>query len=186
MLHQQPQRLLDQPQPVFALHRTGHVDDEREIGGLALGGRDFAALDADPQQVVFVVEAELRRRAFEMDRKRLVVGRGVVVVEIVDELLDAHRLVGRQRAAVEVVAADRVRACVGVYRKSRKIVVVGVDERVDAVIFEKHRVIRRIVGRAHIFGNLAFPPLVHVARGYITRRFLVARLVARLIARTSV
>ena len=50
------QRVLHEPEPVVAVHRTRRVDHERQRGGAAIVVVDDLTLHADPDQVVVVVE----------------------------------------------------------------------------------------------------------------------------------
>ena len=70
--------------------------------------------------------------------------------EVVNELLEAHRILVRQVAIADVAAGDGVRGRVYVHREGGKVVVFGVDEGVDAVVLEKDGVVGLVVdgGRA--------------------------------------
>ena len=73
----------------------------------------------------------------------------------VHELLDAHRLRGRQIAALEIGARDRVGRVVHVHGEGREAVLLRVHERVHAVVLEEHRVVGLTVdgiGAAHRVG----------------------------------
>ena len=54
LVHQQRESLLDQPQPVFHVHRAGYVDDEDQGCILAVLIRDDLALQPGAHQVVFL------------------------------------------------------------------------------------------------------------------------------------
>ncbi len=147
---EQGEGLLHEAQPVLAGHRARGVDDEREGGVGPLGTGDLARLDADPEQHLVVGE-ERRRAAVADDRERPLRGWRVVLVEGVDELLDADRGRIGEVPVVDVALGDRVRRGVDVEREGGLPVALGGHERVDpgvlvgdAVVRRRRRVVRRI------------------------------------------
>ena len=148
-LHEETEGLLDEPEAVLAGHRARDVDDERErrIGTRPIG--DLARLEPDPEQHL-VLGQERAGAAVDVDRERVVLGRGVALVEVVDEFLDPDtRRVG-QVAVADVAPGDGVGGRVDVEGERRFPVLVGVDERVDprilvgdAVVWRGRRLFRR-------------------------------------------
>jgi hypothetical protein len=114
LVHQQRERLLDERQPAGALHRAGDVDEEDEVGRGRTPHVDFACTERDAQQIV----PRVPRRGGKLgrDAQRHVSRRrsGVTVREVVDELLDAHGVLGRQRALIEEAAHVGVRRAIDV------------------------------------------------------------------------
>ncbi len=132
LLDQHGQRLLDQVQLVRVHHRARDVDQEDQV---AVGPRralDLAALDADSHQPVLRPPGRLGHR--DVDREGVFAAgrrRGVVVVEVVDHLLDPHRVRRRQRAELLDEAAHvGVGRRVDVDREGRQRLLVHTDEGV--------------------------------------------------------
>jgi hypothetical protein len=89
VVDQAHEAVLEQRQLVLLGHRARHVDQEHEVARLADAERQHLALQADLHELVAV--RPRARRDLGADRERPVVGRlRVVVVEVIDQLLDAH------------------------------------------------------------------------------------------------
>ena len=98
------------------LHRARHVEQEHEVGIRPFPGRQFLAFQRDSYQPV------LRRPGclgdFRRDGKRPTVMRRLVVVrEVVDHLLNAHRIGGRQLPFAQEPAEIRIRGRIDVDRE---------------------------------------------------------------------
>ena len=123
-LDEQPERLLDELEPVLAGHRARHVDDERQRRRRPGVVGDVAGLDADPEERLVRGE-ERGRAAVGVDGERVVLGRGVALVEVVDELLDPDaRRIG-QVAVVDEPPGDGVGGRVDVEPERRLVVDAG-------------------------------------------------------------
>ena len=95
---------------------------------------DFAFV-ATPTRTMWRAGLQRRRRRFHHDRERRVAGRRRErVLEVVDELLDAHRGGRRQRALFELAARDRVRRGVDIGGERRQAILRRVGPRVLAVV----------------------------------------------------
>jgi hypothetical protein len=100
---QQPQRLLDERQAIFGRHRTGGVDEEDEVAGGHVLLVDRLGAEADAQQVVLGLPGAGGQFQREGDGLA-VLRRGVVVVEVIEEVGDAHGILRRQLPGVEAGA----------------------------------------------------------------------------------
>ena len=106
--HQHAHRALHERELVPVGHRAGHVEQEDEVRGRPVCTVEVARLEADPYQAVRGLPGT--RRGLDAHRERRAVGRGGICVrEVVDELLQAHRVGGRERFRVEEPADVRVR-----------------------------------------------------------------------------
>ncbi len=152
LICEQAERVLQQRQLVRRLHRARHVDQEHEVRGRPLGGGDVESLDADLHEQRLRIPR--RRRHFRSHAERHVAARRrrVAVVEIVDHLLDTHRVLRRQLAGVEEAAHVGVRA--------------GVDvdgERRDRLIGDEvHRVVVEVLIALGVGRLLIDGPAAHV------------------------
>ncbi len=139
LLDQQFQRALDQAEAVVHIHRAGDVDHEGQRSILAFLLRDLVALDADAQHLVTLGLGKGRGRAVDVDPKGLVRGRvGIALLEVIDIFLHAHRIAGRQVPILQVIAHDRVRTRIHIQREGGEIVILGIDGRIDPIVFEEH------------------------------------------------
>ena len=134
--------VLDRLEPRLALHRAGGVDDERQGRVIAGPVAHVASTQADAQDDLVGI-GERRRAAVDVDGEGVVLGRGVVVLEGVDPLLDAHAGRIRTVSVGDVALGDAVRGRVDVEREGRHPVLVGVDVRVDPRVVVGHPVERR-------------------------------------------
>ena len=141
LIHEELQRLLDQPQAILAGHGARDVDDERERGPGSLAVGHGPGLDADPDELL-AARQERGGPAVCLDREGPVLGRRIALVEVVDELLwpDAGR-VGQVTVGDES-SRDRVRGGVDVERERRDAVLGGIDVGIDARVLERHAVVR--------------------------------------------
>ena len=133
---------LDPLQPLPAVpgglaHGTGSVHHDDHAVGDHHVGQHVGRPHTHAQQHV-AVAAERRRRRLHVDHE-LVPLRPVAAVEVVDDLLDAHRLERRQHAAVQVVPGHHVGSGVHVQGERRQRVAVRVHERVDPIVPEDVR-----------------------------------------------
>ncbi len=119
LLDQETKRALEERQLVGARHRAGGVDEKDEIGRQPLGGLDLVALDADAQKLAALVPG--RGEQSEIDGERIVraLRPGIGVVEIIDHLLDSHRIDGRQHALLQETPDIGVGCGVDVDRQGR-------------------------------------------------------------------
>ena len=101
---QQLHRGLEQGQLVGVLHRPGDVDQEYEVRGRQPGVRRLVPLDADVQEMPVRVPGAGADLGVHGEGMRCVAGRRVGVVEVVHDLLDAHRVIGRDLAPLEETA----------------------------------------------------------------------------------
>ncbi len=105
---QHPQRRLHQRKLVFRAHRARHIDQKNQVRRRPRLRRDLAPLDADAHQPT--LRRPRRRDHREIRRERLAVTRRrsrVAIGEIVDQLLDPHRILRRQGAVGERGADHR-------------------------------------------------------------------------------
>ena len=146
LIHEEPERLLDQPQAILAGHGARDVDDERERGPGSLAVGDGPGLDADPYEL-FVGRQERGGPAVCLDREGPVLGRCITLVEVVDELLgpDTGRI--GQVAVGDEPPRDRVRGGVDVERERRDAVLGRIDVGIGARVPERHAVVRRDGGQ---------------------------------------
>ena len=119
LIDEEMQRALDQRQLVGVLHRSRHIDQEDEIAGRQVRRVDPPSLEADQEEpVLFVPGAarDLRRH-----RERLARGWiGIVIGEIVDHLLDAHRVARRPLVLGQEAADIAVGRAIDVDRERRE------------------------------------------------------------------
>ena len=113
LLDQPLQAPLDQRQLVRLLHRAGDVDQEDEVAGRPLGLVDRPGGDPDPRQPVIGVPGTARDLDVHGERVRAGFRwRGIVVGEVVEQLLDADGILGRERVlreeAPDVGVAGRI------------------------------------------------------------------------------
>ncbi len=133
LVDQFDERALDQLETVIGVHRTRHVDHERQRCPGPVVVVDTQTLHPDPDDDVVVVEG--RRCAVDGETERIV-GLVVAVVEGVHVLLGAHRLGRRALAVAQPLAGHAERSGVDIECEGRQGIVVGVDERPDAVVGE--------------------------------------------------
>ena len=98
---QQPEGIAQKRQLVRRVHRPGRVDEEDKIGTRRLRCRRHIALDADPHQLRLGIPWRGHDGDIRLERRVQAVGCRVVVREVVDELLHANRVRGRQYTLVE-------------------------------------------------------------------------------------
>ena len=132
---QHPQPPLDQGQFVVGVHGTGNVYQEHQVAGGPVAVQ-FLALQPDSHQPVLPVPRTLRR--FRVNGKRMLAARRrVVVFEVVDQLLDPHRIGLRQRVMLHQVGPRfRVGSGIDINRKGRQRLVERNVKRVLAQRFE--------------------------------------------------
>ena len=119
LLDEHPQRLLDQRQLVGLVHRARDVDQEDEVARRPLVVGDGTALQADAGEPVLGVPGAAGH--LDVDRERVVAGRGRVVVgEVVDQLLDPDGVLRRPRVLVEEAPDVGVGGGVDVDREGRQ------------------------------------------------------------------
>jgi hypothetical protein len=104
LLHQSPKCLLHQRELVLGLHGARHINQEDQIAGREIAGRNPLRLETDPDQPMFGCPGA--RPYFSRNRERMAAGAvGVCVREIVDQLFQPDR-VGRRQCALAQKAAD--------------------------------------------------------------------------------
>jgi len=106
LLDQHVERALREAESLVAVHAARDVEREDEVRALAVRRAHLLALHSEVQQVVAL--AVRRWKQLGLHRERRVLGRAVPVRERVHELFDAHCVFGRQRAAFERSARQRV------------------------------------------------------------------------------
>ena len=77
----------------------------------------------------------------------------VAVVEVVDELLDPHRLGFGQIAIHDEASSDSVGGRVNVHGEGREAVVLRIDERVDPIVLEEDQIIGSVVDGVRTTGS---------------------------------
>ena len=102
---QQLHGLLDQRQLVGVLHRAADVDQHHEVRVRPLARRQLVALDADVNQLAALAPGRVADDHRGLERLLARIRRGPGVVEVVDHLLDAHRILLRQHAAGRAACA---------------------------------------------------------------------------------
>jgi hypothetical protein len=144
LVDEQPQRALDERQLVVALHRARDVDEEDEVVRRQPLDRDGSRLQRDAHEAVPRLPRRRRHLGVDGDR-RVAGGGGEGVREVVDQLLEAHRVGRRARALRQEAAHVAVRRAVHVHREGRARVARDGEERVvlDAVVL-------LAVGRRHV------------------------------------
>ena len=119
LINQHTERIFHQRQPVLRPHRARHIDEEHKVGAWPFGGLQCVALDADMDELV----GSIPGRGDDGDRglERCVgsFGRGVGVGEIVDHLLDAHRVLLRHFPGIEGTAREGIGGRVDIEREGR-------------------------------------------------------------------
>ena len=99
-LHERAQSLLDERQPFGGLHRAGDVDEENEIARRPFVAREFLALERHAQQTMPGIPGTAR--GFDVRAERLLVRRRRVTIrEVVDQLLNAHRIARRKLIGIQ-------------------------------------------------------------------------------------
>lgn len=88
-----------------------------------------------------------RRGTFDVDGEGVVGGGLIALVEEVDELLHPHRVRVGQVAVVKEAPGRGVGRGVDVYGEGGKVVVLGINEGVDAVVLEEGQVVGCVVDR---------------------------------------
>jgi len=88
-------------------------------------------LDTDPEQVMSLSEG--RGRGEEVDGDRALIGRRILVIEVVEELLDAHRGRRREDALHDLPARDGVGGGVDIDGEGGESVLGRVDDGVESV-----------------------------------------------------
>ena len=100
LLDQHPHPLLDEGQLVGLVHRARDVDQEDEVARRPLLVGDGTAHQADPGEAVLRIPGAAGH--LDVDRERVVAGRGRVVVgEVIEQLLDPDGVLGGPRVLVE-------------------------------------------------------------------------------------
>ncbi|MNO71084.1 hypothetical protein D3C76_619870 [compost metagenome] len=99
-IHQQFEGALHQGQPLAAIHRAGHIDEEHQVGRRQFRDTTVAGPNADAQQARLRVPRRWRQFGSNAER-RAIGGQRIVVGEIVDHFLQAHCAFRRQAAFVE-------------------------------------------------------------------------------------
>ncbi len=119
LVEQQAQAALHQGELVVGLHRPADIDQEHQVGPRPLPPVAFPGLEADPDQPVLRIPGTVRH--LHMGRERFVpAGRGIVVGEVVHQLLQPDRVPGRQRSFAEEATGVRVAGRVGVHAEGRE------------------------------------------------------------------
>jgi len=95
-LSQSHQCGLDEGQLVRIVHRARDVDEEHEVRRGAAGARQVVAAQADAQQAGFGVPRGDRHVGRHAERRLALFGQWIVVAEVVDQFLGAHRVSRRQ------------------------------------------------------------------------------------------
>ena len=157
---QQLDGLVDQRHPLHGpvgrsgglAHRPGAVQHQHHAVRYHQVRQHLGRLHAHPQHHPVGV-AERGGRGLHGDVE-LVDQRLVPAVEVVDELLDPHSFDGRESVAFEVVAGHDVGRGVHVESERGQVVLIRVDERVDAVVLERVGPALR-AGPAPLGGTLA-------------------------------
>ena len=116
---QQLHGLLDQRQLVGVLHRAADIDQHHEIRVRPLARRQLVSLDADVNQLAALAPGRVADHHRGLERPLARFRRGPGVVEVVDHLLDAHRILLRQHALIELLAHEAVRGGVDIRRERR-------------------------------------------------------------------
>jgi hypothetical protein len=99
-IDEHPHRRLHERQPVLGHHRSRHVEQEGQVARRRLFFLDRRAAQSDERELVLRIPG--RRRELGRDRhRRAVARRRVVVLEVVDQLLDADGVRGREPSIVE-------------------------------------------------------------------------------------
>jgi len=150
LFDQQPHSGLEQGQLVGRVHGPGDIDEQHEIGCRALVLPDCVAFQADAQQQSILVPWRRRDLARGLERRCPVLGAGIGVVEVIDELFGPDRVFGGQSPLIEKAADIGVSARVHVDGKGRNrgfrraLDGVGVD---DGILLAIHGPRRRGHGR---------------------------------------
>ena len=117
---EQPQRVLEQGQLVGATHRAGHIDQEHQVGGRQLGLSGIHGADADAQQQAICVPRRGCHLGLHCEGLAAACHRAALPREVVDQLLDAHRVVGRQLAGHEHAPHIGIGASIDIDREGRE------------------------------------------------------------------
>ena len=129
LINQERHRLLHQWQLVLAAHRAGDVQQEDQVAGAPLIAFDLAPLEPHANQSMLGLPRALGH--LHVDREgHLVVGLWVVVAEVVDHLLDPHRIGRRQPTLAQETPYVGVRCRIDVDGESGKRIGVGREELV--------------------------------------------------------
>jgi hypothetical protein len=131
LLGQGLQGSLDQRELVLGGHRARDIDQEHQIHRGAAGLVQLARLDGHPGQLVGRIPRA--GRGVQMDREGASVGgRGIGVGEVIHQLLDAHRVLGRQLSIGQVAPHHRVGRAIHVDREGGQRMVGHALERILA------------------------------------------------------
>ena len=143
---QQLHRLDRQRQFVGRIHRAAHVEQQHQVGVRRIVARDLVALDADVNQLAALAPGRVANYYRRLERRLRGIRRRPRVVEVVDHLLDAHRILLRQAAGVQLPAHEAVRRGIDV-RRERGHRLVG--DLLDRVHFELLELVAAFVRNRH-------------------------------------
>ncbi len=119
--------------PEVVVHRRRRIDGEHDVDGHVLAPR---RTHGDAQQLI----ARALRRCDRVDLDRDLLGGGRARGrERGEELLDAHRCLGRERALADRCAGDRIRGGVEIESDARGRLLCGVDRGTHAPALERAR-----------------------------------------------
>ena len=62
----------------------------------------------------------------------------VALLEIIDIFFDTHRVFGRQITIIQIITHDGIRAGIYIKGEGRKMIVIGINNGIRAIVFEKH------------------------------------------------
>ena len=119
LVHQHAQRFLQQRQLVRRIHRAGGIHQEHQIGRRAGFRRNVVSLQADADDLRALVPGRVVDRDIGLERLFPGGGDFVVVAEIIDQLLGAHRILGRQYAVLQITPDHGVGGRIHVDREGR-------------------------------------------------------------------
>ena len=130
VIQHEPEGLLQQRQFRRFVHRPGGVDQEHQVQRVAVGDGGHLPLNADADQLGVRVPGGGHHADSGLER-RITIRGGIGVGEIVDHLLDPHRIWRGQLARVQRLADDRIGCGIDVDGKGRHRLFGGDVQRVD-------------------------------------------------------
>ena len=133
---QQLHRLDRQRQFVGRIHRAAHVEQQHQVGARRIVARDLVALDADVNQLAALAPGRVTNYYRRLERRLRGIRGRPRVVEVVDHLLDAHRILLWQAAGVQLPANEAVRRGIDVRRKRGHGLVGDLFDRVHVELLE--------------------------------------------------
>ena len=108
-----------QRQLVGRVHRTRDVEQEDQVAARHFLGIEIVALDADVDQLVAGLPGAGRHDHAGREGPGALGRQRIVVVEVVDQLLDAHGVLLRHHAAIQLAPHEGVGSRVDVDREGR-------------------------------------------------------------------